>query len=315
MDNLDGSSGSKFLQDQIQQFKCSNCAECTAAQLTRIAEEKKNKESADQQKVLEANPELCNNQSTNDMIDCFRSYIQRNNLFEVCNKKSSEEFDTAICVFENIKARKDVLKDICDIFKDFNSLGLEKQRNEFCLASIAVFNKDLASCDETGQYKGTCYAKIASNNSVGLIDCDKAGIDYVGCYIAVAARTKNISICSEVPSTAKVQCMQQVSMLALDLNICLQITDADTASGCVSNFLSKTCPTYTDSNLQDCNMTGNDCLIISEIRDKFQRAENWLNPDICYYGIAKKVLSINECEKIIDITIRQQCKELITHAT
>ncbi|TAL57669.1 MAG: hypothetical protein EPN86_01645 [Nanoarchaeota archaeon] len=41
MKSLDGSTGSEFLSSQVQDFKCSNCGDCTQEQLAKIEEQKK----------------------------------------------------------------------------------------------------------------------------------------------------------------------------------------------------------------------------------------------------------------------------------
>ena len=228
--------------------------------------------------------------------ECYKEYagvIETNNAL----KETVYIFDV---LHLNTNQLDSLYPEICVIWTD----------NNRCRATIAYFKKDAALCDESGTYKGECYAAIAMDDSTfDLSECDAAGIDYPACYFSVAKRTNDPSVCEKVPTNLKSNCIDEVARKSGNIVLCARIDDSIKAGSCVIDMINRKCPSFSDT--ANCNITEADCKTMGDVRALTGQTN--LNPDNCYYAVATKNLDLNVCEKIGDSNARTQCTQLVGH--
>lgn len=77
--------------------------------------------------------------------------------------------------------------------------NLGTQKNAYCIASIGVYAKSLPICDRAGgDPMAECYGMLAdTDNSITLSTCDKLDTGVSFCYMHVAYRLNDASICDK----------------------------------------------------------------------------------------------------------------------
>jgi len=96
---------------------------------------------------------------------------------------------------------------VCSPFQFPSSLN----QHDYCLASLGVFTKDLSICDQAGIARAECYGFMADTEDfVTLSTCDKLETGVTFCYMHVAYRLNDISICDKAESN-KENCIRLVN--------------------------------------------------------------------------------------------------------
>lgn len=86
---------------------------------------------------------------------------------------------------------------VCSAFEFPPSIDNHQQ---YCLGSIGVYNKDLDVCDQSGTARAECYGFVAmTDDLVNLTTCDRLDSGVSFCYMGVAYRLNDISICDLEP--------------------------------------------------------------------------------------------------------------------
>jgi hypothetical protein len=170
-------------------------------------------------------------QSESDRVECGKYYITTAQLGDhyttddvraVCSPSflhSSFLVQQIACKIEQLNlediSKNDLLtwktKDKLTVCSRFpNSMG--ENEDEYCLSSIGVYLKDLSVCDQAGDARAECYGFVAvTEDSVDLDTCERLdGTGITFCYMHVAYRTSDISICDKT-DTNKENCIRLVS--------------------------------------------------------------------------------------------------------
>lgn len=172
-----------------------------------------------------------------DKIECMQNYITRapltgyyNNdeIKNVCSPTfpfSSHLVLYIVCKLERLyidDTSKNFIRTwttsdkltICTHYEVYNHLSSydPKMRNDYCLAFIGVYLKDISICDQAGEARAECYSFIAlTDKSVNLKTCNKLeGTGRTFCYMFVAYRLNDISICDKA-DTHKEDCIRLIN--------------------------------------------------------------------------------------------------------
>src|SRR5689334_14896750 len=74
----------------------------------------------------------------------------------------------------------------------------QQPSNDYCIGSIGVYGKDISICDQAGTARAECYGFLAdTDNSISLDICDRLDTGATFCYMHVAYRLNNITICDK----------------------------------------------------------------------------------------------------------------------
>jgi hypothetical protein len=259
--------------------------------------------------VQKKSPPICtHSQQPNN---CYLFYISGLGIDTECQKPTpggASFISILSCFFEQAEKAglttqqlDGVRMEVCELY----SANLENIGNKenICTAAFGAYTKDTALCDSAGNYKGDCYRTLASNSpQMTLKDCDKAGIDYFACYIAIAVRTQDASICNQVPVAHKSDCITQVSVKLGDLSLCLQLgAGTREAVSCAVEVIR---PIPRD------NWTYEFC----DAASKFENSVG-VNLNTCFYEVGLKTLNLKSCQRITgDDAAKDDCATRVGHA-
>lgn len=246
-------------------------------------------------------------------VICHRYYAQAEKIADKCNN-NPEFFRTlqrTACILRESRVNPEFnasLIEMCTLFT--GSSGNEEHDASLCIATIASFKNWLSLCNSAGQYKESCYAEIAlTDPSVDLESCKQAGVAYVNCYISVGIRTNDMSVCDKIPTNAKSYCLGEFATASADIRICNKIDDGNKAAECIRNIVSKKCPTY-PNDITNCDISKTDC---GEMKNAFMKTwQPYVEPNTCYYEVAKKNLDLDACNQITDESAKTNCVQLIS---
>jgi len=237
------------------------------------------------------NPEIC--LSTTNVTNCYHKYGPGN-----C---SSYGYGASIvaCIYDRLRIKKGNIRlddmSVCGVWEAFNS---QNEKEKLCISGMGAYLQNTSICDSAGTYKVDCYMAIARNNSqFTLKDCDKLGVDYIGCYVTVAARDKNPNICSQLPKDNKDSCLSNLVIFTKDYESCAQLLGNE-SKRCGINF-AQTTPEekYTVQFCEDSIGGGGH------------------PPNQCFYDVATRTLNVSICDRIIgEETAKETCKTVIQHA-
>lgn len=241
-------------------------------------------------------PELCKKFS-DITLECYGALAGS----EQCKEKANNYLVGIIpCIYNNLHIKKEEINlndtTICSFLENFQNFP---DNDKLCIAGIGAYLNDTSICDKAGNYKGDCWIVIARNNpSFTLKDCDKAGTDYIGCYVAVAVAKGDSSICLSLPQGHKTDCLRQIALKTNNIDVCLNIDEPQYTKECVQKILIA---------IGEDNYT----LHICDIMTQFDN----LNSNQCYYNIGLKNLDLNACNKIQgENTVKNECTTRVQHA-
>ena len=241
------------------------------------------------------NPEIC--LQTSDITKCYQAY-------GVGNCTSLGYGSTIVaCVYDRLEINKESIKiedtTVCEVWESFNN---QNEKNSLCVSGIGTYLKDITICNQAGIYKPDCYSAIArSNPQFTLQECDKAGVDYIGCYISIAIRDQNPSICSKIPESRKDDCIGQIAITTKNLPMCAQIQGAGGLQ-CAQKFVQMI--NKEEYTIQFCDA-------IKQIGP----GTGGPSPNQCYYEVATRTLDSAVCQKIEgENNAKEECITIIQHA-
>lgn len=88
--------------------------------------------------------------------------------------------------------------------------SIAQQKNDYCIASIGVYEKSLSICDQAGIARAECYGGLAdTDSSITLDTCNRLDTGVTFCYMHVAYRLKDLSICDKTGDN-KDNCLRMV---------------------------------------------------------------------------------------------------------
>ncbi len=206
--------------------------------------------------------------------------IQQANQFQVVNT-GTENVTLSEC--ENIK-------------KYSNIYGQDETDNAkgSCYQSLAIGNKDISLCNrisDDSYFKGTCryYVSVAKQD---LSLCDKlpdqrSNISKYACYAAIGSNKHDEEICNMIPTDS----------LGGDRSVCVQAVarvkgDCDILSGTGKDY----CYLYQSQSVR-VSARDNRCDVYSESKPRA----------LCEKYVSNKITVTEDCNRILDISLRQQC--------
>jgi hypothetical protein len=260
--------------------------------------------------LVRNNPSACGMPSEENTIPCLANFIQRNETKKLCG----DETDNLYLLRENC-----VLSKIGIILTDLSTQSIDKciaifssktyygqpyqqgmQEND-CKATIAIGQKSLKMCDEAEQQRMSCYDVLASvDSSVTLEDCDKLGADYQGCYINIAIRTSDTSICGELAENAKYNCLERIALDTNNISLCAQLQSPGDKQYCANVIYNRVKE----------NLTMEICDAGFVVQSSMSYSISWVEE--CYFNVAKKTLDTSLCDK--SGRYKEECKTVVSHA-
>lgn len=258
-------------------------------------------------------------EQSSDKILCFRIYAQSftsglcekkescNNCFK---RQASKNIEIQACNYKELfgvlkkegltedKLKSD--KTICQ--NGFNiPSGSETNEDLLCMAGAGVLSRNTALCNAAGELKGDCYiAMVNTYSDFTLSECDKSGVIYPLCYLAVAMRNNNPEICYKLPEGNIEGCLNNMAMNTQTYSSCTQLIGNKTKA-CVQYFAPRIKPEeYTMQFCEDIKNTG---------------AGGGPYPNQCFYEVATRTLNLDACDKISsqDREAGNRCKTIVEH--
>ncbi|MBN1386351.1 hypothetical protein JW968_05260 [Candidatus Woesearchaeota archaeon] len=239
---------------------------------------------------------------TENVTACYQQY----DLYHTkCKNDTYNYMVTNIaCGFSNLKITQEDMEignTICDLSLIPTQLYDEEERPDVCLAAMGVYFKDTSLCDDAGEFKGDCYVGLARIvPEFSLADCDNAGVNYVGCYVAVAVKNKDPSICAKLPEGNKESCISSISSQTTSYSSCVEIF-GDESESCAEYFAPRMKP-------EEYTMGFCESLI------KIGRSVGGPPLDQCFYEVATRTLNLEACDKIRNLDSVNECKTVVNHA-
>jgi len=220
------------------------------------------------------------------------------NAPQECSGKSNS-VSIITCAYQklNISKRDINMSDqsVCNLYENISQ--------EKCIAAIGAYLENASICNAAGDASEDCYISIAENDpKFTLADCDKMGVYYGDCYIAIAVVTDNASICSNVPVQSTDNCLEQVAVSTKNLRICTQMGSSSVKLRCASEILERVSSNDLTEFMCD------DLLALGE-------GSLALTPDQCFYDVGIRTLDLQACARISNDDQRADCRARVQHAS
>ncbi len=237
--------------------------------------------------IASNNPELC--LQTNNVTSCYLNYLSHLDIQQAC--KIDPGFNSiagTACTLQLLK------------ISDYETCSKVYSQDPYlCWELLGEIKNDTSLCDkaksaiplqggETRDYRPMCYFDLARKGVIGITDCNRLGVDYIGCYSQVAIKSKNATICYALDNVTGRNCIEQVALATLDLRMCNEILNfsgygGDQGYSCRSNIRNRLTPAdYTEDT---CEFIG----------------------DACWYELALRNINQTLCNQIADANSKQQC--------
>ena len=140
---------------------------------------------------------------------------------------------------------------------------------------------------QQGSFEDICYMMIAAKYENTSL-CRKVSTSARSqCYNALAEVKGDAAVCAEA-GTYKDSCYQQYAQTSGDSSVCDKITEVSQKDSCYSNFASRS----------------GDPALCEKIKTSYQK-------DDCYSNIASRTRDITYCDKITDSNRKQNCLQNI----
>lgn len=123
--------------------------------------------------------------------------------------------------------------------------------------------------------------------------CNKIILQYSKdrCFLGLAQNTLNVSICRFISEEGvRAQCIANLSVETKNLSICKMESNPSIQTACAIYFMK----VYTNTSCKDLEF-------------------NQYSSDLCYYNLAKSKLNISECQKIKDVSMKENCNFTVLH--
>lgn len=156
-------------------------------------------------------------QDENGVLNCIQNYFNSNYLESILygigkqctsQNKSLGYVSYASCILQDLNLKGISPQELltwthdskiiaCNVLDTLKSMD-NKTANDYCVGIIGAYAKDLSICDNAGSARAECYATIAdTENIVNLSTCDRLNSGVSFCYMHVAYRLNDISICDK----------------------------------------------------------------------------------------------------------------------
>jgi hypothetical protein len=173
-------------------------------------------------------PVVCKSAKDNDgLLECVGHYFKyvsfqsSNPKYQECLHKESDITMEIACTFATLPLQGVTSNDLLNWKAKDSSLiacsslipeSIGTQKNDYCIASIGVYAKSLSICDQAeGSPRAECYGMLAdTDNSITLSTCDKLDTGVSFCYMHVAYRLNDPSICDKAGDN-KDNCLRLVA--------------------------------------------------------------------------------------------------------
>lgn len=136
---------------------------------------------------------------------------------------------------------------------------------------------------QQGSFEDACYMMIAAKHENASLCKKVATSSRMQCYASIAEIKSDASVCAEA-GTYKDQCYSQYAQTAGDSSVCDEITEINQKDSCYSNLASR----LGESGL---------CEKIANLNQK----------DSCYYQIAMRYGDSTWCDKITSTSQKENC--------